>query len=148
MGVKIRKLLSSKRPEATVNNHEIENLIDGMTPEEIELNFKNAQNENQVQNNCNDDEDLLRDVTDNFELMRSFLLENDFENQNFQNIQHHNNIPEFSPEILLPGSNQNQNTDPTITQRQVKKGKIDTIRSKSSKTFKRLKSFFKDDELA
>ena len=145
VGVKIRKLLSSKRPEATVNNHEIENLIDGMTPEEIELNFKNAQNENQVQNNCNDDEDLLRDVTDNFELMRSFLLENDFENQNFQNIQYHNNILEFSPETPPAGSNQSQNTEPT---QRHKKGKIDTIRSKSSKTFKRLKSFFKDDELA
>lgn len=148
MGVKIRKLLSSKRPEATVNNQEIENLIDGMTPEEIELNFTNAENENQAQNNSNDNEDLLRDVTDNFELMRSFLLENDFENQNYQNMQHHYNTSEFSPEIPLTGSNQNQNTEPTVTQRQVKKGKIDTIRSKSSKTFKRLKSFFKDDELA
>ena len=148
MRVKIRKLLSSKRPEATVNNQEIENLIDGMTPEEIELNFRNAENENQAQNNSNDNEDLLRDVTDNFELLRSFLLENDFENQNYQNIQHHNNTSEFSPEIPLTGSNQNQNTELTVTQRQVKKGKIDTIRSKSSKTFKRLKSFFKDDELA
>ena len=131
-----------------MNNQEIENLIDGMTPEEIELNFKNAQNENQAQNNSNDNEDLLRDVTDNFELMRSFLLENDFENQNFQNIQHHNNIPEFPPEIPPAGSSQNQNKEPTVTYRQSKKGKIDTIRSKSSKTFKRLKSFFKDDELA
>ena len=118
-----------------------------MTPEEIELNFKNAQNENQSRNNSNDNEDLLRDFTDNIDLMRSFLLENEFENQNFQNIQHHN-IPECPPEISPPGSNQNQNTDPTVTQRHVKKGKIDTIRSKSSKTLKRLKSFFKDDELA
>ena len=148
MGVKIRKLLSSKRPEATENNQEIENLIDGMTPEEIELNFKNTQNENQAQNNSNDTEDLLRDVTDNFELMRSFLLENEFENQIFQNIQHHNNPPEFPPEIPPAESIQNQNAEPTLPQRQVKKGKIDTIRSKSSKTLKRLKSFFKDDELA
>ena len=91
---------------------------------------------------------LPRDFTDNIDLLRSFLLENEFENQNFQNIQHSNNIPDFPPEIPPAGSNQNQNTDPTVTQRQVKKGKIDTIRSKSSKTFKRLKSFFKDDELA
>ena len=114
-----------------------------MTPEEIELNFKNSQNENQAQNNCNEDEDLLRDVTDNFELMHSFLLENEFENQN---IQHHNNIPEFPPEI--PPAGPNQNTEPTVTRSQVKKGKFDTIRSKSSKTLKRLKSFFKEDKLA
>ena len=33
-----------------------------MTPEEIELNFRDAQNENQPQNNSNDNEDLLTDV--------------------------------------------------------------------------------------
>ena len=82
----------------------METLVDGMTLEEIELNFRDAQNENQAQNNSNDNEDLLRDAQNHNE----DHLENEVENQH-------------DKEGL------------TVTQRQVKKGKIETLTR--SKTF-------------
>ena len=97
-----RKVSSSKRPEVAEHNQEIETLVDGMTPEEIELNFRDAQNENQPQNNSNDNEDLLRDVQNDNE----DHLENEVENDK---------------------------EELTVTQRQVKKGKIETLTR--SKTF-------------
>ena len=75
-----------------------------MTPEEIELNFRDAQNESQPQNNFNNNEELLRDVQNHNE----DHLENEVENQH-------------DKEGL------------TVTQRQVKKGKIETL--SRSKTF-------------
>ena len=75
-----------------------------MTPEEIELNFKDAQNENQAQNNSNDNAELLRGAQNDSE----DHLENEVENQN-------------------------DKEELTVTQRQVKKGKIETLTR--SKTF-------------
>ena len=75
-----------------------------MTAEEIELNFKDAQNENQAQNNSNDNEELLTGAQNN-------------------------NEDHFENEV----ENQNDKEGLTVTQRQVKKGKIETLTR--SKTF-------------
>ena len=106
--------------EKAICQHCFENLVDGMTPEEIELNFRRQRSES---NNIDPNEAISKDIESNIGLMRSFLLNN---------------------ALTIPGRNQAEESVP-IAESSKQKGKFGTIKSKSKKSLMKMKNFFKRD---